>query len=102
MPDRLSDQKQRGEEQQHERDSPMESAELRFEPRIHMPLQEASVVGIGAVVLQRACVAGVCRRTIVHDTALVICFGAQQLPVRGTFPEIQFLEVHKPGIPGAF
>ena len=76
----------------------MESAEFRFDPRIQMPLEQASVVGIRAVLLESAGVACVGRRAIVHHTALVICCGAPQLPARGTFPYIHVLQVHKPGV----
>ncbi len=86
MPNRLSDENDRGQEQQRERDSSMKSAEFRFDPRIHVRSQEASVVGIGAVILERAGVAGIGRRAIVDNTTLVICVGRSQLPARGTFP----------------
>ena len=33
-----------------------------------------------------------------NDAALVIRFGAQQLPARGTFPEIHFWKINEPGV----
>jgi hypothetical protein len=38
MPNRFGDENDRGQEQQRKGDSPMESAEFRFDPRIQMTL----------------------------------------------------------------
>jgi hypothetical protein len=98
MPEPLGQEHDRRQEQQHERNCPVETAEFRFQPRVQTGLQAASVIGIGAVVLERACVARLRWSAIVNNTPLVIRFDSQQLPTHGTFPEIHFLPVNETGV----
>ena len=59
MPHHFQRQDDAGQQQQDQGNSPMKPAQLRLQPRVQVAFQFASGVGLGAVLLAMADVAGV-------------------------------------------
>jgi hypothetical protein len=62
--DHLDDQEQTGETHQYKGQTPVEPADLRLEPGLHMMVDLAAALGVGTQMLQRTHIAGPEARTV--------------------------------------
>src|SRR5215467_3059674 len=80
----------------------MEAAQFRLQPTIHAALQQASVIRIGAIVLQGTGVTLVRWSAVMCDLALEIRFFPVQMVPGRTLPNIELSFVNKAYVPKPF
>ena len=75
----------------------MKLAESRFEPSVQLPFQNAPLVGVGAVELERTGIAGAGGRAVGSDAAPMIGVQLDQLVTRGAVPIVEFTKIDESG-----
>ena len=101
----FSSQKHHGQQQQRKRDRMVEPAKFGVDPVVEPAHEDAPVIRVRAVVLERTGIAGACGGFVKHSSVMRTWRQRQKPVSHRTLPIVQFTKVDESGIPialGAF